>query len=41
MVAPIRIHRNAIAPNQPHRDLLVSPDHALFIDGVLVRPDAS
>ncbi len=36
MVAPIRIHRNAIAPNQPHRDLLVSPDHALFIDGVLV-----
>jgi len=36
LVAPIRIRRDAVAPNQPHRDLIVSPDHALFIDGVLV-----
>jgi hypothetical protein len=33
---PIRVCRGAIAPGQPHRDLLVSPDHALFIDGVLI-----
>ena len=35
-VQPIRILRFAIGPEAPMRDLLVSPDHALFIDGMLV-----
>jgi hypothetical protein len=34
--APVRIVRDAIADGQPHRDLLVSPDHCLFIDGKLI-----
>ena len=35
-VAPIRIHRGAFADNTPNRDLLVSPDHAIFVDGKLI-----
>jgi hypothetical protein len=35
-VAPIRIERDAFADNVPHRDLLVSPDHAIFVDGKLI-----
>ena len=35
-VAPIRIERDAIADGIPHRDLLVSPDHAIFVDGMLI-----
>ncbi len=35
-VAPIRIERDAIAPGMPHADLLVSPDHAIFVDGKLI-----
>ena len=35
-VAPIRIERDAFADNVPHRDLLVSPDHAIFVDGQLI-----
>ena len=35
-VAPIRIQRGAFADNMPHRDLLVSPDHAIFVDGMLI-----
>jgi hypothetical protein len=36
MAAPIRIRRGAIADNTPHSDLLVSPDHAIFIDSKLI-----
>ena len=35
-VAPIKICRSALAPNVPHRDLYLSPAHALYIDGVLI-----
>jgi hypothetical protein len=35
-VAPIRIERDAFADNVPHRDLLLSPDHAVFFDGKLI-----
>jgi Hint domain len=35
-VAPIRIERDACADNLPHTDLLLSPDHAVFVDGMLI-----
>jgi Hint domain len=35
-VAPIRIERDAFADNMPHADLLLSPDHAVFVDGMLI-----
>jgi hypothetical protein len=35
-VAPVRIRRAAFAENQPHRDLIVSPEHCLFVDGKLI-----
>jgi hypothetical protein len=35
-VAPIRIQRGAFADNVPVNDLLLSPDHAVFIDGKLI-----
>jgi hypothetical protein len=35
-VAPVRIQRGAFADNMPHTDLLVSPDHAVFVDGKLI-----
>jgi Hint domain len=34
--APVRIKAGAIADNQPVRDLLVSPEHSLIIDGLCV-----
>ncbi len=39
-VLPIRIKANAFADNVPSRDLLLSPDHALFIEGVLANAGA-
>lgn len=35
-VAPVRVLRGAFARDVPHRDLLLSPDHAVFVDGVLI-----
>ena len=32
----MRIRRHAFAHNVPHSDLLVSLDHAIFVDGVLI-----
>jgi hypothetical protein len=35
-VAPVRIRADTLAPGQPCRDLLLSPDHAVLIDGALI-----
>ncbi len=34
--APVRIRRGAIGENLPERDLVLSPDHCLFLDGKLI-----
>jgi hypothetical protein len=33
---PVRICADAFGPGQPSRDLFISPDHAVFVDNVLV-----
>ena len=36
-VVPIRVSRHALDGRTPHSDLYLSPGHALFLDGVLIR----
>ena len=36
LVRPIRIAANAFSDNEPLRDLLVSPDHAIAVGGLLI-----
>jgi hypothetical protein len=36
LVAPVHISRGAFGENQPRRDLLLSPDHGVFVDDKLI-----
>ncbi len=35
-VAPVHIQHDVLAAKVPHTDLLLSPDHAIFVDGKLI-----
>jgi hypothetical protein len=35
-VCPVRVRANAFAPGLPSRDLLLSPDHAVYVRGMLI-----
>ncbi len=35
-VWPIRVRAGAFGPAMPHADLLLSPDHAIYVDGALI-----
>ncbi|MCB8882675.1 Hint domain-containing protein [Acidisoma cellulosilytica] len=39
-IYPIRVMAGALGDNLPARDLFVSPDHALLIDGILIQAGA-
>ncbi|TCL74515.1 Hint domain-containing protein [Rhizobium sp. BK251] len=36
-VMPVRVSRNALGQQAPHADLYLSANHALYLDGVLIR----
>ncbi len=33
---PVHVKAHAFSPGRPHRDLILSPEHAVFVDGVLI-----
>lgn len=35
-LCPVRIRRDAFGDGRPHRDLILSPDHAVLVDGALM-----
>ncbi len=35
-VRPVRVRRDAFGPGMPHRDIRLSPDHAVLVDDVLI-----
>jgi hypothetical protein len=35
-LAPVRVQQGAFTDNMPHTDLLLSPDHAIFVEGKLI-----
>ncbi|MCG2645516.1 MULTISPECIES: Hint domain-containing protein [Bradyrhizobium] len=39
-VLPVRIKASALGHNIPARDLLISPDHAILVDGALIQAGA-
>ena len=40
LVRPVRVRAGAFGPGRPARDLLLSPDHAVQVDDILVQAGA-
>jgi Hint domain len=36
-VLPVRVAKGALGPGAPHRDLLISQQHALWVDGLFIK----